>query len=35
VLVVGEVVRMREKLNWYERSRDGEPAPGAATEGEP
>jgi len=35
VLVVGEVVRLREKLNWYERSRDGEPAPGAAAEGEP
>jgi siroheme synthase len=34
VLVVGEVVRLRDKLNWYERSRDGEPAPGAV-EGEP
>jgi uroporphyrinogen III methyltransferase / synthase len=29
VLVVGEVVRLRDKLNWYERSRDGEPPAGA------
>jgi len=35
VLVVGEVVRLREKLNWYERGRDGEPAPGTGTEEEP
>ncbi len=28
VLVVGEVVRLREKLNWFERGRDGEPPPG-------
>jgi uroporphyrinogen III methyltransferase/synthase len=29
VLVVGEVVLLREKLNWYERGRDGEQPPGA------
>jgi uroporphyrinogen III methyltransferase/synthase len=35
VLVVGEVVRLRDKLNWYERSRDGGPTSGSAVEGEP
>lgn len=35
VLVVGEVVRLRGKLNWYERARDGAPPPGAAAEDEP
>jgi len=32
VLVVGEVVHLREKLNWYERGRDGDPAPGLPPE---
>jgi len=35
VLVVGEVVRLRDKLNWYERGRDGEATSGAGVEGEP
>ena len=35
VLVVGEVVGLRGKLNWYERARDGAPPPGGGTEGEP
>jgi hypothetical protein len=35
VLVVGAVVGLREKLNWYERARDGEPSSGAEIEGEP
>jgi uroporphyrin-III C-methyltransferase len=35
VLVVGDVVGLRGKLNWYERARDGAPPPGGAIEGEP
>ena len=35
VLVVGEVVRLRWKLNWFERARDGQPPPAGEVEGEP
>src|SRR5512139_1660353 len=31
VLVVGDVVGLRGKLNWYERARDGVPPPGGGT----
>jgi uroporphyrinogen III methyltransferase/synthase len=34
VLIVGEVVRLREKLDWYERERDGVPPPGGYRDGE-